>query len=353
MKKAKVQIYWLLAVFSMGVFHSCQKVEIAGTPVKTELGTTISKAVKLVTSTYEGAASENYTRGSQAQLIIITSRAQLVYASTSSTQDAVTAANNDLNTAILVYEGKKVKQIDPDNLVAQWTFDAVSQPSAGELIRDYTGNGHNAIMQRGHPLWGEGIVSIGTDRYEDAYRALFFNLGANLEIPYSAALNASTMSISLWAKAIASTPIDNNQYMIALNRWNCFALKFQNTPKAQFTVNPAESPGTLIIDDNGTTLSQGVWRHIVVTFGDGHMKFYVNGTLVKDAVHAGTIIKQSPAVNLVIGQDLPTSSYSSAPVDPNYVNNGGFFKGYLDEIRIYKSVLTATQVTSIYQLEKP
>jgi hypothetical protein len=32
---------------------------------------------------------------------------------------------------------------------------------------------------------------------------------------------------------------------------------------------------------------------------------------------------------------------------------GGYLHGSLDEVRIYKVALTATQVTSIYDLEKP
>lgn len=351
MKKANLLFYWVLAVFTL-ITISCTKTEIAGTVVKTELGQTISTGVQLLTSTREGAATENYMRGSQAQLIIVITAAQDIYALTSATQTQVTNANTALLAAIETYKNAKVKQIDPDNLVAHYTFDLLSQPTVDDLVRDYTGHGHNAIMKRGPLLWGEGIFSIGTDRYEDAYRAILLDHGANLEIPYSPELNSPTMSISVWAKCLVNSPIVDKQYIIALNRWNGFALKFQSTPKVAFTVNPAENPGSLITDDNSTPLSQGVWRHIVVTFGDGHMKFYINGTLVKDAVHAGTVITQSPPVNLVIGQDLPSTSYSLVP-GPNYINDGGYFIGYLDELRIYKSVLTAAQVTSIYQLEKP
>ncbi len=349
---AKGWVYGLIVVLSAWL-SSCTKTEIAGEVSKTELGQTISKANQLLTTTREGAATENYMRGSQAQFIIVITAAQSIYASTSSTQTQVTDANSALNASIITFQNQKVKQIDPDNLVAHWTFDLVSPPTVNDLIKDYTGHGHNAIMKRGPLLWGEGLISIGTDRYEDAYRALLFERGANLEIPYSPELNTPTVSISYWAKSKVNSPIVDNQYVVALNRGNCFAIKFQTTPKEVFVVNPAQSPGNLITDDNGTTISQGVWRHFVVTFGDGHMKFYVNGNLVKDAVHAGTVITQSPPVNLVIGQDLPTNLYSLVPGDPNYINNGGYFIGYLDEVRLYKSVLTAAQVTSIYQLEKP
>ena len=86
------------------------------------------------------------------------------------------------------------------------------------------------------------------------------------------------------------------------------------------------------------------------------MIFYLNGVMVKDWDDTpGTAISLSAApVNLVFGQDLPTSAYVATPdSSPFYVNYGGFYIGALDEVRIYKSVLSASQVTSIYDVEKP
>lgn len=86
------------------------------------------------------------------------------------------------------------------------------------------------------------------------------------------------------------------------------------------------------------------------------MVFYLNGVMVKDWDDTpGTAISLSAApVNLVFGQDLPTSTYVATPdSSPFYVNYGGFYIGALDEVRIYKSVLSASQVTSIYDVEKP
>ena len=59
-------------------------------------------------------------------------------------------------------------------------------------------------------------------------------------------------------------------------------------------------------------------------------------------------------VNLTIGQDLPTSKYTTASdKDPFYLNYGGYFKGDMDEVRFYNTVLSSTQITSIYNAEKP
>src|SRR5258707_13381775 len=130
--------------------------------------------------------------------------------------------------------------------------------------------------------------------------------------------------------------------MVALNRWNGYKFQMQDTPKAFFTVNRAESPGNYYNEDNDLgTLTQGTWWHVVVTFGGGHMIFYVNGVQTKDWLHDGNVISLAGTpVNLVIGQDLPTGIYSTDSASPYYVNYGGYYVGTLDEVRIYKSVLT-------------
>ena len=99
-------------------------------------------------------------------------------------------------------------------------------------------------------------------------------------------------------------------------------------------------------------MTPGTWYHLVITFGDGHLRFYVNGS--------GPGISPRPAPSskngqwiCVSGQDIPTASYGLTPSDPNYVGDGGYLSGSLDEVRIYKTVLVSAQISAIYSLEKP
>jgi len=184
---------------------------------------------------------------------------------------------------------------------------------------------------------------------------LHFDKGQNVEIPYSPALNPTTMSISIWEKQDVEPAIFADQYMVSMNRWNGYKLQMQGTPRAFYTARVVRSAGDTTIydkDQNDGVLTQGSWYHIVVTFGASHEIFYVNGAKIYDwgnlqaELLPGTILSLAAhPVNLVFGQDLPTSA--------NGPDFGGYFHGTLDEIRIYKSVLTQAQVTSIYNLEKP
>ena len=341
-----------LVLFSIWILNSCQDYVPPPKIDKTELWKGISSAIHLLSTTSEGAAGGNYVLGSKATYITAITAAQVVYADVAATQDRVNTAVADLNTAVSTYKSRKVPAIDPANLVAHYTFDQIGGTALGVAVTDYSGNGRTASLNVGHARWGKGVPSLALDRYGADGKCLHFDKGGNIEIPYSADFNPPNLSISLWTKSDINAPIISNQYIFSLNRSRGYEAHFQDSPKAIFTVNPAESPGNYITEDS-PLLSQGLWRHIVFTFGGGHMKFYVNGALVKDAVHTGTILKQALPINLILGQDLPTDRYSSDPASPNYVNNGGYFIGIMDEVRIYKSILTPEQITSIYNIEKP
>lgn len=360
MKTRSVKIFIMAsALLYACLFSSCSKDEPEKPVVKTELIASITAANLLLSTTSEGVAAGNYLKGSKAPLIAAVAAAQAVVDDPTATQITVTNATVALAAAVAVYEGQKVVPIDPTNLVGQWTFDEITSAVVGAVVKDYSGKNFNGTIKAGHSHWGGGTPTLAADRYGNANKALYFNKGSNVEIPYNTALNPPTMSISLWAKADVNNPIINNQYMIAMNRWNGYKLQFQDSPKAFFTVKADvvgnANPQYYDRDNASPLVTQGQWWHIVVTFGGGHMVFYLNGVMVKDWDNTpGTVISLSAApVNLVFGQDLPSTGYSTLDTDPNYLNWGGFYIGTLDEVRIYKSVLSASQVTSIYTVEKP
>lgn len=149
--------------------------------------------------------------------------------------------------------------------------------------------------------------------------------------------------------------------MISMNRWNCFKVNLQDINRVFFTtkVEDPENTGSYIYNDrdhDGEGLVAEQWYHLTVSFGAGHMKFYINGELVKDwdnVPDAAINNISAEPVNLTFGQDLPTAIYSDDDQSPYYVNWGGYFKGKMDDIRMYNRVLSDNEVSSIYNLEKP
>lgn len=364
MKTRNVKVFLSVAtvLFIAWALVACNKNKDASKDViKTDLTVAITAANALITTTHEGVAGGNYRRGSQAPLIATITQAQGVVDNAGSSQADVTAAIANLTAASATYQSNLVAAIDADNLVGEWTFDEIGTAAADAVVKDYAGTNHGAL-KAGDPYWlGNGVPALAVDRYGDAGRALHFDKGQNVEIPYSASLNPGVISISLWAKQDVEDPIYPAQYMVAMNRKYGYKLQFQFAPMAFFTTRVLSGSDTITYDKDQFegTLPQGNWNHIVVTFGGGHEIFYINGLVQHDWGADGTLLPgtilslAAKPVNLTFGQDLPTSKYSTNPSSRHYVNDGGFFHGTLDEIRIYKSVLSPQQVASIYDLEKP
>lgn len=364
--------------------NSCSK-SSSPTPVdKTSLTAQITLAQNLISTTTEGVGVGEYLKGSQATLQAAITAAQTVASSTTATQDQVNAATTQLAAALATYEAAAIVPIDPTNLVGQWTFDDVTTASVGTAVKDYSGNSHNGTLQAGHSYWSTSagypystypapatnIPTITTDRYGDQH-ALHFLAGANVDIPYSTSLNpTAAITVTLWAKAdtlpnqSGSYTYWDNNYMLALSRWNGYKFQLQHTPRAFFTVNHDATGNNYDNQDNNVTIN-GVckWIHYAVTFTSGTMTFYINGvktaTWTTPAETGGLLLLNGAAgtlsaqQDLVFGQDLATSAYSTDSSSPNYLNWGGYFIGSLDDIRIYNSVLTDAQIQSIYNQEKP
>jgi hypothetical protein len=354
MKKFKFLQFMMIALISGSLitFTSCGSDDDDDvTANKTQLASKIQEAENLVETTVEGTAEGQYTRGAKAELQTVIDLAKTVHDNAMATQTQVDNAVIALNAAIGVYEGKKVIPIAPADLVGHWTFDE----GTGTQAKDYSGNNFHGTLKAGHSLWGAGTPQWATDRYGNANKALYFNQGANVEVPFNAQLNPSqAITIALWMKPDQTEAWANN-YMVSLSRWDGYKLQLQDAPKVFFTLK-AMNQGQVVYhdrDNESPTINLGEWYHVAVTYKNGEMAFYLDGTLIKLWDNTpGTPIQLEKPVGLTIGQDLPTSVYTGADGDYN-VEWGGYFKGILDDVRIFRSALTSTQIQGIYDLEKP
>ncbi len=312
---------------------------------KSELEARIQEAENLIATTDEGTAEGQYMPGSKDNLQTVIDVAEAVYDDPDATQVEVNNTVVALEEAIAEYQGSIVEAIAPEALVGHWTFDEGS----GETASDFSGNNHHGTLMSGADTWGGGLPEWTTDRYGNEGQALFFNEGAYVNIPANPAFSPANISIALWVNAAET--LENNRF-IGLHSWNGYKFQLQSVNKSFFTINTTEG----IYDrDSDPELDLDTWYHLAVTFGDGNMIFYVNGTETQVWDNTpGTAVSSDN--DLVFGR----GSDEYAPDDSNYDNDliiplpwGGYFHGSLDEIRIYNTVLSASQVQSIYNLEMP
>jgi hypothetical protein len=313
---------------------------------KTELAAKIQEAENLLENTTEGTAEGQYMPGAKAALREVVDLAKTVYENAAATQVQVDNAVVALDQAIQAYEAMAVVPIAPEALVGHWTFDE----GTGTTANDYSGNNFHGTLMSGTNTWGGGLPVWSTDRYGNEGQALFFNQGAYVSIPSNAAFSPANITISLWVNA--AEILENNRF-IGLHSWNGYKFQLQSANKSFFTIATTES----IYDrDTDPPLNVNEWYHLAVTFGGGNMTFYIDGTQTQ--VWDNTPGTALPVTGnaLVFGRD--TDVYAAD--DSNYNNDliiplawGGYFHGYMDEIRIYNTVLSPTQIQSIYDTEKP
>ena len=344
MNKSFVFVLGLFATCLM-LFTACDKDDEPAVPPvdKTALKTALDAANALYTSAVEGTAVGNYEVGAKAAYKTAIDAGQSVHDKAGVTASEIANATVNLGKATETFTGKRVAEIAPDKLIAFWKFDGDT--------KDASGNKHDGALMKGHARWGAGTPTLTKDRHGVADKAYHFAKGGNVEVPFATSLNPQKeMTISLWMKMDTVNWADN--YMVSLNRWNGFKFQTQSTSRPFLTVHTADNK--YIDKDNELALDKDKWYHLAVSYKSGEMAFYVNGTQVKVYTDVVGDFMAVDNVNLTIGQDLPTSKYTTASdKDPFYLNYGGYFKGDMDEVRFYNTVLSSTQITSIYNAEKP
>jgi hypothetical protein len=295
----------------------------------------------------EGKQAGNYSPGSKAAL----QKALLSAAGVktgSFTQQEVNNASANLLRAGTQFSVNLIQQISVANLVASWTFNGNA--------KDVSGNGHDGLLKTGWvgpygvpPTDGGTLPALVADRYGNANSAYDFNNAAYIEVPYAASLRPSNFTICAWIKP--HTASDGN-YIFSVDRWNGYKFQLQGGNLPFLTV--MTTTGDHDQDDGGPSVQLEQWTHVVASFTNGTMKFYINGALVKTANITGdpTTIASPPPIS--IGNELPKSAYNLVdPSSPNAYYGGNFFKGTIDDIHIYNKVLTDAEVKSLYTMEQP
>ncbi|MBT1690884.1 hypothetical protein, partial [Dawidia soli] len=188
------------------------------TAKKAVLADSIEVAEDLLSSTEEGVQDGQYTAGSKDALQDAIDAAQAVHDNAASTATQVANATVSLHEAMETYRSKVILPVAAEDLIGQWSFDEGTGITAG----DGSGNGFNGTFKTGPAAWGAGFPEWAEDRYGNASKAIHFNEGANIEVPYNTALNPKKLTIALWLNA---DEINAGNRFLGLQSW--IAYKFQ------------------------------------------------------------------------------------------------------------------------------
>jgi hypothetical protein len=255
----------------------------------------------------------------------------------------------------------------PTNLIGFYKFDE----NLGTQVIDYstlTTNRSNISSYRTtngilnnfdiETCWVSGIINNsllfnGSNSYVFIENAASNNLNTVLE-------NYSKLSISMWIN-IPSTIINGTKYDIISNGGN---LNLAGT--YLLNVSDTSNTGSMVLTSNiivhqplntnviynigllGTTkLNDSKWHHIVETVSINNsncsISMYVDGKLENS-------IRTPGDITVVNHSSIKT--YFGSRDGTNTINNY-FFRGNMDELRFYNSILTLNEITQLYNYGNP
>jgi hypothetical protein len=206
------------------------------------------------------------------------------------------------------------------------------------LIAYYPFNG-NANDESGND--NHGVIrgpTLTKDRFGHQEQAFYFDgQGDFVEIPDTPALNPARLSISVWVmvdSTASSSDIDiiskdgetyQRQYLLT------------RSERGHFRAHIGQANGSFYWYDGSISPTAQQWYHLAQIWDGQTLELYVNGkpdvATYRQADRAGVIISEQP---VRVGGGAPVGQL---PL---------WFKGMIDDIRIYDRVLTQAEIEALY-----
>jgi len=220
------------------------------------------------------------------------------------------------------------------------SFKLFAQIPTASLIGFYPFSG-NANDASGNNINGTVVgATLTTDRFGNAGSAYSFN-GTNNYISLPAA-SYTTLNNYSWSVWIRPNSIPSNAGFVycmgesgGVGYNQCLA--YQNTQ--QFFAGSYNASGSPVQSSALTpSVTPNQWMHLVVTRSNTLISVYLNGTLYNTS--NSSINNQ----NVNHGNGLPILSIIGARCN---FNSSTYFSGSIDDVRIYSSILTPTDVAAL------
>ena len=217
--------------------------------------------------------------------------------------------------------------LDPDDLVGLWHLDGNALDSS---LYDNGGMLNNFEPPYGwvSGMFGQALSFDGVDDYVD--------------VPDSTSLDITgAITIECWVKR------EQAAYQTLISKWSAadnqrsYLLALTAGNNVRFWITSGGTWGTLKeLTSSGTVGTD--WTHIAATYdGNDKMTIYIDNA--EDLSHVTTDVP-------IFAGDAPLMF----GVHPAYMTDGwvpGYFKGILDEVRIWKTALLLEQLGQVYDFE--
>jgi len=181
-------------------------------------------------------------------------------------------------------------------------------------------------------------ATLSLDRFGRSNNALFFDGNNDALTGDISGLELDTFSYSIWVKFEDYPTTGNLVFLMnvggstkdaGLNLANNYA-GYTGFSGFSYAVN-----GTSYNYTTGTLPSKGAWHHLVVSRASDKIQLYLDGTLAGTSAAVGLADYSGSNLSFSVGARVGTSN---------------FFKGFVDDIRIYNRPVTAQEVTELFTI---
>tara|TARA_B100001059_G_scaffold102700_1_gene102478 strand:- start:1890 stop:4280 length:2391 start_codon:yes stop_codon:yes gene_type:complete len=218
------------------------------------------------------------------------------------------------------------------------TTNTLSFPSGKTAIATYMLDG-NATDVSGNYNGAESSITYNTGQYGGA--AVFNGSSSTISIPNLKSVLNNNFSVSFWWK-----PELMNTFQVPIGGLYDEAggaaygwMVYQGSDNKMYLYWIISiSPNTSNAFSNNTVLTQGSWYHIVATKSSTGAALYVNKADAASSPSAGSVwnIEYTTNPNFYFGKRNVSNSYAN---------------GVLDQVRLYNTILTQTNVDDLYNNE--
>ncbi|MFC1644921.1 LamG domain-containing protein [Patescibacteria group bacterium] len=237
----------------------------------------------------------------------------------------------------------KSRAMNDTGLLGYWTMDEneLEWGQTSAEVRDKSGNGNNGDsvdMTSGNLVSGKVDGALSFDG-----SAEYIDVGDNDIFSFGNGSVDTSFTFSVWVYHDDGGLVITKSQSLGLDSWNREYLFWITTSEHKLKMRLYDNGGNTdyigIVSDN--TIGTDGWYHIVGIYdgtGAGGLKFYVNGTLfssVNDSLGSYTAMAN-------------TSSPTEIGRQRNDPLGHTYFDGSIDEVRIYRRALDATEILNLY-----
>ena len=193
---------------------------------------------------------------------------------------------------------------------------------------DESGNGNDGTVQG---------ASLTTDRFGNCNSAFYFDgVTDYIEVSHSEDLILQhSLTLAAWVKS--DIPINTETYIIAKGDEVPFSLRTKN---GNYDFDVGNNRLSSYALPTSTTPIEQEWHFLVGTYDGTNARIYVDGILEDIVPYNETLL-----------YDTGTMQFGHRPTSRNY--SVLFFKGVIDDIRIYNYAINETEILELYNEQKP